>query len=92
MKHWTTLGLIVTVLSGLWIGCGSSSDSKGDASKCDQAEKILKDCDMGGDEPSDCNAEAQREADCVIKNPKGACATDDSKEANDYLACALNTK
>ncbi len=84
------LGLAITLVSGLAIGCGDDDDGGGDSKKCDQAAKILEDCDMETEELNECNAEAQAQADCVIKYPEGACSdTLSSAESQQFFNCLL---
>lgn len=88
MNRWT-LGLLVTLVGGLAIGCGDDDDGGGAGSgKCEEAAKILKDCGEETEEVAECNAEAQAQADCVIKHPKGACSEDlDDPENEAFFNC-----
>jgi hypothetical protein len=82
MKRWFTLGLIVTVFSGLAVACGDDDDGEGGGDKCAEAEKILKDCDSEFE--TECTAAA---AECVIKYPDAACSEELTADVTDYIAC-----
>jgi hypothetical protein len=87
MKRWMTLGLIVTAFSGLAVGCGDDDEEGGDSSKCKEAEQIMKDCGQEFD-GSECSADAQAVAECIIKYPDGACTDELSQDAIDFASCA----
>ena len=85
---------LMTLVGSLSVACGDDDDdqsgSAGGAQKCEEAAKILEKCGQEPEEVSECNAEAQAEADCVIKHPEGACSEDfDDPKVGEFLACFL---
>jgi hypothetical protein len=89
-RRTSTLGLVITLVGGLAIGCGDDDDGGGDSKKCDEAAMILENCDMEAEDLSECNAEAQAQADCVIKNPEGACSESlSSPESQEFFNCLV---
>lgn len=93
------LGPVLILVAGtLAVGCGDNDDdSRGDSGsvdsrKCEQAAKILKDCDLEAEDRGECDAEAQAEADCVIRYPEGVCSESfTSAESQKFFHCLAGT-